>query len=156
MNFNHKQEHIDEGMMMIQANLDDMSQELCSFVMDKLFDHGANDVFWVPIVMKKGRPGLMLNVYADESKLEKMKSIIFQETTTLGLRYWSTACHRLGRQWVKVNTKWGSVSVKLGLYDDKVVQYAPEFSECEVIAKQFDIPLKTVYDAVRQAYADQQ
>ena len=101
--FDHANEHVDSGMIVLQANIDDMNPEYCSHVSDLLFERGANDVYWIPIVMKKGRPGLMLNVLAPKSKLDEMKQIVFQETTTLGVRYWDAACHRLGRRRVPIH-----------------------------------------------------
>lgn len=152
--FDHREEHVDEDMILIQANLDDMNPEWCSYVADQLFDAGANDVYWVPIIMKKGRPGFMLNVLIHESRLGEMEAIIFRETTTLGLRYLRAACHRLGRKIHRVSTRWGTVAVKAGFHRGILVQYAPEFKECEQIAKTYQIPLKTVYDEVRRLFMD--
>lgn len=152
MSFNHEIEHVDEQMMIMQANLDDMNPEFCSHITDMLLEKGANDVYWIPIIMKKGRPGIMLNVLTAEALLSELEQIIFTETTTLGVRYMQAACHRLGRRWVHVDTPWGTVPIKLGIYQDKVVQYAPEFKQCEQLAKQNNIPLKQVYDEARKAY----
>lgn len=150
--FDHRQEHVDDGMILIQANLDDMNPEYSSYVMDRLFEAGANDVYWVPIVMKRGRPGLMLNVLVDERLLEEMERIIFAETTTLGIRYMRASCHRLGREFVKAETRWGPVTVKVGYYKGKIVQASPEFKECEQVAKKNGVPLKMVYEEVRRAF----
>lgn len=155
MDFDHANEHIDESMVLIQANLDDMNPEFSSRVSDRLFENGAHDVYYIPIIMKKGRPGTMLNVLTSRERLEQIKTVIFQETTTLGLRYWNAACHRLGRRMVKVNTAWGEVNVKVGIHQGEEVQYAPEFRECEAIAKEHRVPIKQVYDAVRLAYTEQ-
>jgi pyridinium-3,5-bisthiocarboxylic acid mononucleotide nickel chelatase len=151
--FEHNTEHTEEGMVLIQANLDDMNPEWCSFVMDKLFEAGANDVYWIPIVMKKGRPGFMLNVLCSDDRLGKMEDVIFQETTTLGLRYLRADCHRLGRSFVKVETPWGLITVKTGHYKGELVQAAPEFKDCEEAARTFGVPLKRVYEVVRQLFA---
>lgn len=150
--FDHRDEHIDDEMMIIQANLDDMNPEWSSFVADKLFAAGANDVYWIPIIMKKGRSGLMLNVLVREAKLPEMERIIFEQTTTLGLRYIRATCHRLGRQSLRVKTRWGNVTVKAGFYQGQMVQYAPEYQECAQIAEQYSVPLKEVYDEVRQCF----
>jgi pyridinium-3,5-bisthiocarboxylic acid mononucleotide nickel chelatase len=154
MDFNHSLEHMDEEMIMIQANLDDMNPELCSYVGDCLFEAGANDVFWIPIIMKKGRPGVMLNVFIHEERLREIEDIIFRETTTLGLRYIRASCHRLGREFVKVETPWGPIQVKVGYHRGEVVQFAPEFRECEAAAKTHGVPLKSVYDEVRRRFLD--
>src|SRR5690625_2659494 len=105
MEFDHHEEHVDESMVLMQANLDDMNPEFCSRVSERLFEIGAHDVYWIPIIMKKGRPGTMLNVLTSRECLEPIKTIIFTETTTLGLRYWPTTCHRLGRQIIQVQMK---------------------------------------------------
>ncbi|MGG1553378.1 nickel insertion protein [Paenibacillus ferrarius] len=153
MSFNHRDEHVDDRMLLVQANLDDMNPEWISFLMDKLFDAGANDVYVVPIIMKKGRPGIMLNVLIDEDRLSAMEDIIFSESTTLGLRYLHASCHRLAREFEHVETKWGELTVKVGYHAGKLVQFAPEFKECEQVAKQYGVPLKQVYEEVRLQFA---
>lgn len=153
--FQHHEEHIDDGLILLQANIDDMNPEHCPYVMDKLFELGANDVYWIPIIMKKGRSGLMLNVLVDMERIEQVKELVFKETTTLGLRYAPVTCHRLGRALVNVVTPWGEVPVKIGYYQGKEVQYAPEFSDCRRIAHEHSIPLKHVYDTVRSLYLAQ-
>ncbi|MFC4779535.1 nickel insertion protein [Paenibacillus sp. GCM10023252] len=156
MSFNHREEHLDEGMLLMQANLDDMNPEWTSYVTDLLLEEGANDVYWIPIVMKKGRPGLMLNILTDEARLNTMETIVFRETTTLGVRYMPAVCHRLGREMVPVETSWGTLTVKAGYHKGKLVQYAPEFRECEEVAKRHGVPLKAVYDEVRSKFLQMQ
>ena len=150
--FQHEAEHEDERMVLIQANLDDMNPEWTSYVSDRLFEVGANDVYWIPIIMKKGRPGIMLNVLVDEARLDQIENVIFSETTTLGLRYMRATCHRLGRQFLDVSTRWGIVQVKAGYHQGKLIQYAPEFKQCESIALQHRVPLKQVYDEVKRVF----
>lgn len=152
MPFEHAHEHRDDNMLVVQANIDDMNPEFCSFVTDRLLAAGANDVYWIPIIMKKGRPGIMLNVLADAAKLEPIEAVIFAETSTLGLRYTRVACHRLGRSFERVETPWGPMTVKVGYHNGEMVQFAPENGECEQIAKTHGVPLKTVYDYVRSRY----
>lgn len=148
----HETEHADDGMIIIQANIDDMNPEFCPYVTERLLENGANDVWWIPIIMKKGRPGLMLNVLTGEARLPDLEAVIFNETTTLGLRYMRTVCHRLGRSFEQVDTPWGAITVKAGYRDGTLVQFAPEFRECEQAAKQHGVPLKTVYDEVRRRF----
>ncbi|HZG77707.1 MAG TPA: nickel insertion protein, partial [Paenibacillus sp.] len=66
----HGEEHIDDGMVLLQANLDDMNPEWTTYVSDLLFAAGANDVYWIPIVMKRGRPGVMLNVLTGRASVD--------------------------------------------------------------------------------------
>lgn len=152
--FNHQNEHVDDQMVLIQANIDDMNPEYSTYVMERLFEAGANDVYYIPILMKKGRPGLMLNVLVGADRLERMEDVIFTETTTLGLRYVHASVHRLGREFVQADTQWGAISVKLGYYKGQLVQLAPEFKECEAAAKLHGVPLKLVYEEVRRKCAE--
>lgn len=155
MEWAHRNEHVDEEMSVIQANLDDMNPEYTSYITDLLLERGANDVYWVPIIMKKGRPGVMLNVLTLNSRLADMEDIIFRETTTLGLRYLQVSCHRLGRETETVETRFGRLSVKVGYKEGKAVQFAPEFRECQEAAKRHQVPLKDVYEEVRGVYWQQ-
>ncbi|THF76688.1 nickel pincer cofactor biosynthesis protein LarC2 [Cohnella fermenti] len=148
----HKREHREDGMVMLQTNIDDMNPEFCPYVSERLLAAGAHDVFWIPILMKKGRPGLLLNVLTNADRLPAMESIVFEETTTLGMRYILTECKRLERHMVDVATPWGAIGVKVGVMGGRTVQFAPEYAHCEAAARAHGIPLKTVYEAARQAY----
>lgn len=154
MTFDHREEHVDEGMLLLQANIDDMNPEFCSYVTDLLFAEGANDVYWIPIIMKKGRPGVMLNVLVHETEAGRIEDVIFKETTTLGLRYLRASVHRLGREFHAVETAWGTIHIKAGFHQGKLVQFAPEFKECEMVAKTYGVPLKKVYDEVRRRFLE--
>ncbi|MFB6365569.1 nickel insertion protein [Paenibacillus elgii] len=154
MPFDHREEHVDDRMLILQANIDDMNPEYCSYVTDLLLEQGANDVYWIPIIMKKGRPGVMLNVLTDDEGAKRMEDVIFKETTTLGLRYLRASCHRLGREFHRVDTPWGPIQVKAGFHQGELVQFAPEFKECEQVAKTHGVPLKQVYDEVRRRFME--
>ncbi|GLI09212.1 hypothetical protein YDYSG_52440 [Paenibacillus tyrfis] len=154
MPFDHREEHVDDRMLILQANIDDMNPEYCSYVTDLLLEQGANDVYWIPIIMKKGRPGVMLNVLTDDAGAKRMEDVIFRETTTLGLRYLRASCHRLGREFHRVDTPWGPIQVKAGFHQGELVQFAPEFKECEQAAKTHGVPLKQVYDEVRRRFME--
>ncbi|WP_173917678.1 nickel insertion protein [Halobacillus sp. Marseille-Q1614] len=144
----HRYEHTDHEMIKMEVNLDDIPGEWLGHVMTLLLEAGANDVFYIPIYMKKNRPGTMLQVLCPETRAEELMNIIFQETTTLGVRYYPLSVKRLGRQFKEVETPWGFVTVKEGLLNDKVVQRAPEYSSCKKIADKYHIPLKKVYQEV--------
>jgi pyridinium-3,5-bisthiocarboxylic acid mononucleotide nickel chelatase len=116
--------------------------------MDLLFEAGANDVFYTPIYMKKNRPGVLLQLLTNRNNIDKMKGILFRETTTLGVRYYYLTVHRLERKFIKIETEWGPVTVKEGYYEGELVQSAPEYEECKNIAKLRQIPLKQVYEQV--------
>jgi len=142
------EEHIDDQMIKMEVNLDDISGEWLGYVMDLLFEHGANDVYYTPIYMKKNRPGILLQLLCNREKLEIIRGILFRETTTLGIRYYPITVHRAERKFRRVQTKWGPVTVKEGIYNGQVIQRAPEFEECKYIAHTNKLPLKNVYEQV--------
>src|SRR5699024_6686339 len=103
---------------------------------------------YTPIYMKKNRPATMLTILTDDSNLDSIKKILFKETTTLGIRYYPTYVHRLAREYEVIHTEWGDVTVKLGLFQGEIVNASPEYTECCSIAKNYNIPLKQVYNSV--------
>jgi uncharacterized protein (DUF111 family) len=147
--FQHREEHIDDEMILIQANYDDMNPEWYGHLMDRCFEAGANDVFLQPIIMKKGRPGTMLNVFAHQSKREEIVEIIFHGSTTLGVRWMSASCHRLGRNFFEVDTKWGKVKIKVGYLSGKPLQVKPEFDDCERLAREAGVPIQQVFEEAK-------
>lgn len=147
---NHAEEHIDEGMLLLQANLDDSSPEWLAYVMELCLRAGANDVHFLPVTMKKSRPGTLLQVMCYQSEAEALKTLLFTETTTFGIRSFPVACHRLARRFVTVATEWGEVTVKLGFHREKRVQVAPEYAACAKLAEAAGVPLRQVYQQAVQ------
>jgi pyridinium-3,5-bisthiocarboxylic acid mononucleotide nickel chelatase len=145
-------EHIDDQMVKMEVNLDNISGEWLGYVMDLLFEEGANDVFYTPIFMKKNRPAVLLQLLCSQNKVERMKNILFKETTTLGVRYYPLTVHRLERTFQQIKTEWGPITVKEGRFEGQLVQKAPEYDECRQIAQKHNIPLKQVYEQVWKEY----
>jgi len=140
----------------IETTIDDATPELMAYVADKLLAAGASDVFRTPIQMKKGRAGIQLTVLCAPSRAEALQRMVFEETTTLGLRYREEEKKTLARSWVSVETRWGMVRIKTGAMDDgAVVNYAPEFEDCRAIAERHNIPLKRVMQEAFDAYLAQ-
>ncbi len=142
---NHAREHVDESMVLVQANIDDASPEWLSFAMERLFQAGANDVNLIPITMKKSRQATMIQVLCYQSSLDMIKQILFTETTTFGLRYFPVTCHRLARRFHKVHTPWGEITVKIGYLANERVHVSPEYEECAELARKHGIPVRVVY-----------
>ncbi len=128
--------------------IDDMNCELFPHVMARLFAAGALDVFVRPVYMKKGRPGHELVVLSPVGDEDRLARIVFQETSTSGMRIRREARFLLPRQGGEVMTPWGRVNVKVISRPDGVREIVPEFEECRRIAQEHDIPLKEVYNAV--------
>ncbi len=131
--------------LVISANIDDMNPELYPFVMEKLFQAGAEDVWLIPVQMKKSRPAVILNALVDPSDEEMVKGIIFDETKTLGVRITRVEKEYLERESISVDTMYGTVMVKLARRAGKVVNLSPEYEDCRRIAVERGVPLKDVY-----------
>ncbi len=129
-----------------------MSSEIYSYLYEKLFELGALDVYTQSIYMKKNRPAIKLSVICEKEHLDKVIESILKETTTFGIRYNTFKRKVLERKHTKIETKYGNVSIKCAYYKDKLLKYAPEYEECKRIAKEFNIPLKKVYEDINSTF----
>ncbi|SDJ99593.1 nickel pincer cofactor biosynthesis protein LarC [Natronincola ferrireducens] len=144
-----------EKAKIIECNIDDMNPELYQYIMDKLLDKGAMDVYLTPITMKKSRPAMKLSVLCNPNLIESLTTLLFQETTTLGIRSYDVDKVMMERRIVKLETSYGPVRVKLAVHQGKVVKWKPEYEDCKIIAKNYEIPIHQVYNLVQQLYATQ-
>lgn len=131
--------------LLLECNIDDMNPEFYEYVSDKLFEAGASDVYFTNIIMKRGRPGIILSAICEKGKSEKIKSIIFRESTTLGIREFPFSKDTLIRKFEKAETKYGTVTIKRSFYKGDEVSGKPEYSECRELAIKTGIPLKELY-----------
>lgn len=128
------------SVSVIEANIDDTTPEILGHTMDRLLESGALDVTLTPVHMKKNRPGTVLTVIAKPEDREKLAGIVFAETTTLGLRYYTAERRVLRREIVEVDTAHGRVRVKLS--DNGAM--APEYDDCRRLALEQNVPLKQI------------
>ncbi len=142
-----------EEIVVLEANLDDITGETLGYALDRLFAAGALDVFFSPIQMKKNRPGILLQVLCTIDMENDCTHIIFSETTTLGVR--RTACTRkvLPRHHVNVATIWGEVRMKVSCWNG-IERAAPEYEDCRQLAEEHDIPLQQIYTAAHLNYRE--
>ena len=143
-----------ERLMLIEANIDDMNPEIYGYLFDRLLEQGARDVYATPVFMKKGRPGNVLSVLADTASLDRLATIVLQETTTIGLRYYPVERRVLEREIHTVDTPYGSIRVKFSYLDGRR-RAAPEYEDCARLAKEQQIPLLAVYEAARAAVSEE-
>jgi hypothetical protein len=141
-----------DTVTVLEANLDDLNPQVFGYVMDRLLEEGALDVFGVPVQMKKSRPGTLLTVLCRPEHAAKLTQIVFSETTTLGVRRRDEYRQTLARRWVNVPTPWGDVRMKIASMNGTVTNYAPEYEDCRRIAAEQQVPLKTVMQAATQSY----
>lgn len=137
-----------EEMLVIETNIDDMNPQFFDHVMDRLFAAGARDVFLTPIQMKKNRPATLLSVIAEPHDRAKLAEIIFQETTTIGIRCYPVKRLILKRVLKNVKTRFGDVAVKVIEQPDGSKRTTPEYNELKRIAAAKKLPIKVIYDEV--------
>jgi uncharacterized protein (DUF111 family) len=132
----------------MECNIDDMNPEFFDHISELLFNSGASDVFLTNIIMKKGRPGIILNVILEKEHAESVKEVLFTESTTLGVRTRTFMKDTLVRHFESIETSFGKVTVKRSFYKGKEVSYKPEYEECRKIASKLGIPIKEVYNSI--------
>jgi uncharacterized protein (TIGR00299 family) protein len=140
------------SVIVIEANIDDMSPQNFAYATEKLLAAGALDVFTIPIQMKKARPGQLLQVLAPPDAVDRLTRIIFQETTTIGIRRYPVERSTLDREFVEVSTQYGKVKIKVSKMDGAVVNFTPEYEECARLARENNVPLKMVQALAMKAY----
>lgn len=140
-----------EDVILLETNLDDMNPEWYDHVLDSLFDAGALDVFLLPFQGKKNRPGVLLSVLCHPHQADQLSSIIFAETTTLGIRQTTMVRRCLERETISVDTGHGQVRIKVARLAGDVVNLSPEYEDCRRLARETGKPLKEVYAAAQKA-----
>ena len=142
------------SILEVACNIDDMSGEVFAYVIERLLLAGALDAWAEPIVMKKGRPAYKLVFLVSEDKLVSLLDVVFEETTTLGVRYHKVERSTLERRSTVVATPFGSVAVKYGFCNGAIVNIAPEFESCKEIAANAKISLKKAMQYAQIAAED--
>lgn len=133
-------------LIMIETNIDDMNPEFYDSIMESLFNAGALDVFLTPILMKKNRPANKVSVLSSANNKQKMIDILFHESSSFGVRFYSVGRSFLDRKIISVKTKWGLVNVKLGMLNDKIIQTSPEYADCKMLSSKKKVSVKSVYE----------
>ena len=123
----------------IEANIDDASPQVIAYAVERLLDAGALDAIVIPAQMKKGRPGILLQVIAAPEKREVLVALLMRETPTLGVRFYSAERRVQAREWVEVETKHGKMRIKTSLDG-----FAPEYEDARRIALESGVPLKQI------------
>ncbi len=139
-----------DHIFVLEASIDDMNPELFGFIMERLFADGALDVYWLPIHMKKDRPGTLIQVLCEEAVKDRLMQRLLTETTSLGVRYHKVARKRLARKQVTVRTSFGEIQMKQIKGADGVERLVPEYEICRQIALERSLPLRAVYEALTQ------
>lgn len=141
-------------VVVIEAEIDDMNPQIFGVLMERLMARGALDVFYTAIQMKKNRPGTLLSIVAPPDAREALTSIVFRETTTIGVRYTEMQRECLDRETVTVETPLGRVRIKVARRQGAVLNASPEFDDCVRVAAETGTPVKDVQAAAMKAFLD--
>ncbi|MFZ5569776.1 MAG: nickel pincer cofactor biosynthesis protein LarC [Thermodesulfobacteriota bacterium] len=138
----------ENGTVVIETTIDDMNPELFGFVMNRLFEDGALDVCWIPVQMKKNRPGTLVQVLSRQEHRAAIVQRLLSETSTTGVRYHEVRREKLARELRLVETSLGRIQVKAIVRPDGGVRLTPEYEVCREIAQRLDLPLQEVYRTI--------
>ncbi len=145
----------EEQLLVMEANLDDLSPELVAPLVAELLDAGARDAWLTPVVMKKGRPGFVLSALARPEQRTVVESLLFRESSTIGIRTFPVSRVALERRQVSVETIYGPLDLKVAFrpgVPDETLNVAPEFESCHRTATALKVPLKRVYAEAIASY----
>ena len=140
-----------DEVLLVESNIDDLNPEVYPYVVEKLFKNGVLDVYITPVIMKKGRPGNIISVLCEKKNFKDVVEIIFNETTTIGLRVSDIKRLKLKRELIEINTPFGKVKAKK-IYIDEEEKIIPEYEECKKIAEKNKLPLNKVYNIINKSF----
>jgi uncharacterized protein (TIGR00299 family) protein len=134
----------------VETDIDDMSPEICGYLMERLPEAGALDVTFTPIQMKKNRPGITIKILSHEAEVDTIIDTLFRESTSIGMRFYPVRRAKLSRRIEQVETKYGTVRLKVSTDQmGRIVNVMPEFEDCKRIAETKGIPIKEVYREIQ-------
>jgi uncharacterized protein (TIGR00299 family) protein len=139
--------------IVIETNIDDMNPQVYDYLIEKLMAQGAQDVYLTPIIMKKGRPAVLLSALADRAKTDAILDTIFRETTSIGVRIQEVSRKKLDREIREVDTPYGKVRIKITKRGKEVLTVTPEYEDCRKIAEEKQVPLKTVIEEAKSQFS---
>ncbi len=134
--------------LVMECNIDDMNPEMYGYVMEMLFGLGADDVFITPVMMKKARPASKLTVLCSPDKKQTMTETLLTHTTSLGVRSYEVDKTMLEREFTRIRTKYGDVTIKTAIYRGKHLKSKPEYEDCIRLAKEHGIPVQKIYEEI--------
>ncbi len=137
-----------DQIVILETCIDDMNPEVFGFLMERLFEKGAMDVYWIPIFMKKNRPATMVQVLCTENYRDVLVACILSESSSLGVRYYYAKRRMLGREKIVIKTVYGDIAAKRITELDGSSRIVPEYEICKKIAIEKNLPIRIVYDSI--------
>lgn len=140
-----------DTVALLESNLDDLNPEILGNFMESAMAAGALDVFYTPVQMKKNRPGTMLSVLCPPDQADVFATMILKETSAFGVRRTTCERRKLKREFLRVETLYGPVTIKIGSLDGQVLHRTPEYESCKSLAIQKNVPVRQVFEAAIKA-----
>ena len=140
-----------DEIWMVETNIDDMPGEHFGYLLEKTLEAGALDGYITPVQMKKSRPGTLISIIVDDTHLSKVERIMFEQSTTFGIRKYRASRKKLHRKLVDVETEFGTIKVKIGMLNGSIKNITPEHEDCRKIAEERGVPLKRIYNTAMNA-----
>ena len=140
-----------EVLTMYETNVDDMNPQFIDYLLECLHEAGALDVNIIPVQMKKNRPGMLLRVLISPEIKGKVEEVLFRETTTLGVRSFDVNRIGLRREYVDIDTIYGTFKVKVAWSQDDRPRIYPEYDDCKKVAREKKVPMQVIYEEIRKA-----
>lgn len=144
--------YLSETAFILECNIDDMSPEKYDYIINLLLKSKAQDVFLTPIIMKKSRPAVKLNVLCKKENISLLENIIFKETTTLGIRKYQVEKDMLFRNEKKIHTKFGDITIKEALMNGEIIKFKPEYDQCVNLAEKNNVSLLEITNEINKIY----
>lgn len=138
----------EDMVIVIETNIDDMNPQFYEDVMERLFNAGALDVTLENIMMKKGRPAIKLTIISHEKDFSSLTEILFRNTTTIGIRFYSAQRTTLNREIKTIKTKLGDVRIKISKIGNRTINISPEYDDIKVLSKKTDLPIKRIIEVI--------
>jgi uncharacterized protein (DUF111 family) len=138
----------------IEANIDDMNPQVCSYFVERALSAGALDVWVTPVQMKKNRPAIVVTALCRPERRDELISLFFRETTTIGVRCSYAERETLARKLETIDTEYGPIRVKVSFFEGRRTNFAPEYEDCRRLAEEHGVALKDVIAAAQGAYLD--
>ena len=143
---------ISESIIEVQTNVDDLNPQVYEVLIERLIQAGALDVTLNPVIMKRSRPGTVVTALASPDAVENVTRILFEETTTLGVRINELQRRVLPRETRSLRLPGGNVRVKIANMEDGTVKITPEFQDCRQVAEKAGRPVREILDEARKAF----
>lgn len=153
--FNDIENQQREKVVVLECQLDDSTGEALGYVMEKILEKGALDVYFTPVSMKKSRPGVLITILTKEAKASVLEELLLRETSTFGVRRSEWSRRILTREFKTIETIYGNIVVKIGILEGEIIKVSPEYEDVKQAALQSNMPLVDIYLAVQKAATEQ-